>query len=56
MLSVFLNGSNISNRCFEADDIEGFVGLYDVDATGNVCFPANGRRYYGDVRIELDKA
>ena len=52
---VYLNGEDVSWQAYEADDREGFVGIFNAKKVGNNCtrieFPVQRRRIYGQVRI-----
>jgi len=56
---VWLNGDEVTDRCFAADDVEGYVDLhrykdgkrYQIEDQGHL-ISASERRY-GTVRIEL---
>ena len=48
---VYLNGEDVSWQAFEADDREGFVGIYEGDANGSIVWALRPRRIYGKVRI-----
>lgn len=55
---AWLNGKEVSNRCFEADDVEGWVDLLATDENGYFLLNNAGdsvrlERHYGEVRIEL---
>lgn len=58
---VLLDGKDISDRCYEADDDEGWVGVFKVDDTGRIIADltdiAHPRpvksRLYGKVEITL---
>ena len=55
---VYLNGEDVSGQCYEADDREGFVGLYNAHKEGNLIhldYPVVKRRVYGNVRIVVEK-
>jgi hypothetical protein len=52
---IYLNGEDVSGQSFEADDREGFVGIYEVDKHGRIVWPLIKRRIYGRVRIVMEK-
>ena len=47
---VYLNDEDVSCQSFEANDREGWVGLYDADL-GGITWPLHRRRVYGKVVI-----
>lgn len=51
-LKAYLDGEDVSSQCFEADDREGWVGLYMADKDGSVLAPLQAKRIYGHVVIK----
>lgn len=56
---VTLDGKDISNKCFEADEEEGYVDVYKLNADGKIFVAKNGRtgqeRLHGKVVIKKDQ-
>lgn len=56
---IYLNGVDISDRCFEADAAEGWIHIYEVDSAGHkvMLLPfGDGQPAWecvqGDIRVE----
>ena len=41
-LSVFVAGEDVTERCYEADDVEGYARLFVHDANGRCFFGLDG--------------
>jgi sugar lactone lactonase YvrE len=56
---VTLDGKEVTDRCFEADEEEGYVDLYKLDADGKMFITKAGRpgqeRLHGKVKIKKDR-
>jgi len=54
--TIYLDGEDVSDRCYSADDIAGFVVLWKVDEKGNFQWPPSREGRVGDVVIVEDEA
>lgn len=56
---VTLDGKDVSNKCFEADEKEGYVDCYVLNAEGKIFVNKSGRvgkeRLHGKVKIKKDQ-
>ena len=55
---IYLNNEDVTKKCFEADDVEGYVMLYKKDENDNHILTEDGEdvereKLEGNVRIEL---
>lgn len=53
-VTCYFNDQDVTNRAFLANDIEGWVDMYDIDAsTEDYKFKSSSQRYNGNVVVEI---